>query len=409
MRDTAPKHPAHVLRQQMGRPLDMLCFSPALEREVASEIWEVQRRSALFTLMFMGAVWLTYMGVDLWRFRQLNSIDQEWDFLLGVVVGRVVVLICFLCTLLALLNKGVEPSVRTGWMVTSVLTCSAAVLVSSYTLRNLGMHETSVVMLLTVVVALSPLGVRMREAVPVALFICVMSALAGPMMLHRPEHLVDHWVLVVMMWVTLVLCSVTGYYREKAQRHQYLLRKLLDWEACHDPLTALPNRRLFREHFQRTWLHARREKLSVYLAVLDIDHFKLYNDRYGHLAGDEVLCVVAGLLGDYARRPLDLAVRLGGEEFALLVLDEQPISVAHRMEQLRLDLQAMNLKHEASLTAPCVTISIGVAQMREDDTLDSVFSIADALLYEAKSQGRNRVRSDLHRGERALGSSELHA
>src|SRR5690606_19630123 len=98
-------------------------------------------------------------------------------------------------------------------------------------------------------------------------------------------------------------------------------------------------------------------------AVLDIDHFKLYNDRYGHLAGDEVLCVVAGLLGEYARRPLDLAVRLGGEEFALLVLDEPPISVAHRMEQLRLDLQTMNLKHEASLTAPCVTISIGVAQM----------------------------------------------
>jgi diguanylate cyclase (GGDEF)-like protein len=138
-------------------------------------------------------------------------------------------------------------------------------------------------------------------------------------------------------------------------------------------------------------LHAKREKEPLFLALIDIDHFKLYNDLYGHQAGDEVLRLVGNLLARYARRPLDMAVRLAGEEFALAAYDESVDSLRARMEQLLIDLHGLNLALDASVTAPYVTVSIGLAQVRSEDTVDSVFRLADSLLLQAKEQGRNRV------------------
>jgi PleD family two-component response regulator len=157
----------------------------------------------------------------------------------------------------------------------------------------------------------------------------VCGHLAGPWLLPQPQQLAEHWLVVIMMWVTLVLSGVTAYFRERALRQQSV-RKLLDWEACHDPLTGLANRRIFREQFQRNMLHAKREKESLFLAVIDIDHFKLYNDLYGHQAGDEVLRLVGNLLADWCTPPMDLAVRLSGEEFAQVMTK---ISRRKRMER----------------------------------------------------------------------------
>lgn len=386
-----PQIEADALRHEMGQALDRLRFSPSLEGEFTQELRLQQRRSTLFILGFMGLVWIAFAFFDWWRLQPLLGSGVERDFLLGVMLQRWVVLACFLCTLYVLLHPQTRPSTQAVWAMLSVVACGCGVVLSVYTLKRLHVPEASIVMLLTVVVALYPLGVRLRQMALAAVLICVFTTVAGPLMLREPAQLAEHWMVVAMMWVTLVLSGVTAYFRERALRQQFLLRKLLQWEACHDALTGLANRTMFREHFQRCMSHAKREKAALFLAIIDVDHFKLYNDLYGHQAGDEVLRKLSGLLADYARRPLDLAVRLGGEEFALVAYDEDVESLRKRMEKLLIDLHGLNLAHDASPTAPYVTLSIGLAQVRGEDTVDTVFKLADSLLYQAKEQGRNQV------------------
>lgn len=382
---------ADVLRQQMGKPLDRLRFAPHLESEFVEELRTLQRRSALFTLGFLGTVWIGFACFDWWRLTQLAGTGLEGAFIRGSMVQRWVVLAIFLCLLYVLLQRTAKARTEARCIVLSIISCSTGIVLSSYTARTLGLPDASIVLLLSIVVALYPLGIRLREATFSAVIACVVCTIAGPLMLQTTEHLTEHWIVVAMMWMTLVLSVVTAYFREKALRQQFLLRKLLDWEACHDPLTGLANRRMFREHFQRCILHAKREKVGLFLAIVDVDHFKLYNDLYGHQMGDEALRMVGRVLDEYARRPLDLAVRLGGEEFAIVAYDEEIETLQKRMEKLMVALHALNLPHDASPTAPYLTVSIGLAKVRGDDTVDTVFKLADSLLYQAKEQGRNQV------------------
>ena len=387
-----PHNEAVALRQEMGQALERLRFtSPVLEQEFTQELRLQQRRSTLFTLGFLGLVWIFFAAFDWWRMQSVLGTGRELQFVLGVMLQRWVVLACFLCTLYVLLHPKTTSATHAFWAVVSIVSCGCGVVLSSYTLKAMDVPEASIVMLLTVVVALYPLGIRLRQGLWAAVAVCVFATVAGPWLLQEPRQLAEHWIVAAMMWVTLVLSGVTAYFRERALRQQFVLRKLLDWEACHDPLTGLANRRIFREQFQRNMLHAKREKEALFLALIDIDHFKLYNDLYGHQAGDEVLRLVGNLLADYARRPLDLAVRLGGEEFALVAYDEDVESLRKRMEKLLIDLHGLNLAHDASPTAPYVTVSVGLAQVRNEDTVDTVFKLADSLLYQAKEQGRNQV------------------
>lgn len=382
---------ADVLRQQMGKPLERLRFAPHLETEFVEELRQVQRRSALFTLGFLGWVWIAFVCFDWWCLTQLAGTGLEGMFIRGAMVPRWIVMAIFLCLLYVLLQRSSKAKTEARWIVLATTSCCAAVVLASYTAINLGLPDTSIVLLLGIVVALHPLGIRLREAFFAGSVACVIGTAAGPLLLSMPEHLTQHWIASVMVWMTLLLSAVTAYFREKALRQQFLLRKLLDWEACHDPLTGLANRRMFREHFQRCILHARREKVGLFLAIVDIDHFKLYNDLYGHQMGDEALRLVGNVLDEYARRPLDLAVRLGGEEFAIVAYDEEVETLQKRMEKLMVSLHALNLPHDASPTAPYLTVSIGLAKVRDDDTVDTVFKLADSLLYQAKEQGRNQV------------------
>lgn len=392
VKTVTPTNEVEALRLEMGAPLDRLRFSSAeQELEFTDEMRLQQRRSTLFTLGFLGLVWVFFAAFDWWRMQSIVGSGQELHYVLGVMLQRWLVMGCFLCTLYVLLSPKTKAATHAGWVMLSIVGCGTGVMVSSYTLKSMHLPEASIVLLLTVVVALYPLGIRLRQGLLAALIVCLVVTFGGPWLLKEPAQLAEHRIVSAMMWVTLVLSGVTAYFRERALRQQFVLRKLLDWESRHDPLTGLANRGMFREQFQRNILHAKREKQPLFLALINIDHFKLYNDLYGHQAGDEVLRLVGKLLADYARRPLDLAVRLGGEEFALATYDEDLQSLRQRMEKLMVDLHGLNLAHDASPTAPYVTVSVGVAQVRNDDTIDTVFKMADSLLYQAKEQGRNQV------------------
>lgn len=159
-----------------------------------------------------------------------------------------------------------------------------------------------------------------------------------------------------------------------------------------DSLTHIPNRRRFDQELLREWKRAARLSASLSLIMLDIDYFKYYNDTYGHLGGDHCLRRVAETLGAGLQRPGDFVARYGGEEFVVILPDTDLTGAEIVAEQLRAEIEVLELAHEGSRVSPFVTISLGVACVTpkpEDDPLLLV-DMADRALYQAK-QTRNHV------------------
>lgn len=190
-----------------------------------------------------------------------------------------------------------------------------------------------------------------------------------------------------------VMGGFGNHYLEKSLRRSFLYMEELQSHAEHDALTGLFNRRALNTRAQSLLRHALRERCGVAVAMIDVDHFKLYNDRYGHAAGDEALRAVAGALDTEARRPLDVSARYGGEEFVVLWCGVDESRAQALAEGLRARVQALGLPHAASPTASSVTVSIGLICIEAGQSLawDAALRAADAALYAAKQSGRNRV------------------
>ncbi len=160
-----------------------------------------------------------------------------------------------------------------------------------------------------------------------------------------------------------------------------------------DSLTGLANRRALFAHVEGEWRRLARGKGSLSFVMLDVDHFKAYNDSLGHLKGDECLGRVAGALRRLAQRPGDLVARYGGEEFACLFVGLERDHAVPYAERLRAAIEELALPHPASAVAPVVTVSLGVAWAEPSPSADwhATLAAADAALYRAKQNGRNRV------------------
>jgi len=159
-----------------------------------------------------------------------------------------------------------------------------------------------------------------------------------------------------------------------------------------DGLTGIANRRRFDEYLEQEWLRSARSHKEISLILIDIDHFKPYNDNYGHQGGDEVLRKVAQTLESETHRPGDLVARYGGEEFAVVLPDTAPEGAAQVAEKMRRSIEALNIPHAHSTATDHVTISMGVASVvpPEGAVREALIESADQGLYEAKESGRNR-------------------
>jgi diguanylate cyclase (GGDEF)-like protein/PAS domain S-box-containing protein len=160
-----------------------------------------------------------------------------------------------------------------------------------------------------------------------------------------------------------------------------------------DGLTGISNRRRFDEFLEREWRRSMREYSNLSLLIVDIDYFKEFNDRYGHLAGDDCLKQVAATLGGTMRRASDLVARYGGDEFTCVLPgtgEQRAVKVAQRIAD---EVAGLSIPHESSSVAGHVTVSIGVATEvpEKGREYSDLISRADRCLYAAKDQGRNRV------------------
>lgn len=175
---------------------------------------------------------------------------------------------------------------------------------------------------------------------------------------------------------------------------QRLKRQLLEAraESMQDELTQLGNRKAFNLNIEE--LTTQEPNSSLYLIMTDIDHFKSFNDRFGHLVGDSVLRYFANILKK-ERNINHTSCRYGGEEFAILVTNATLEQTKNHAETLRQELQRVHLKRkDTGEILPDITASFGIAQYRQYESLDEFIKRADDMLYRAKQQGRNRVVSE---------------
>jgi len=192
--------------------------------------------------------------------------------------------------------------------------------------------------------------------------------------------------------LTHVIGGVALYSIERLERDSFLRRGLFGTLATQDGLTGLFNRMAFFQQFERNVRQSARERVCIGVMLLDVDHFKAFNDRYGHLEGDVCLRAVAGALRNEFRRPMDLVGRYGGEEFVGFWHDIQPQSLRSMADQVRGAVQALRIAHRDAPSGR-VTASVGAIALvpGEGEPVTELVRRADEALYEAKEKGRNRV------------------
>ncbi len=160
-----------------------------------------------------------------------------------------------------------------------------------------------------------------------------------------------------------------------------------------DGLTGVSNRRHFDNYLTREWRRLKREQKPLSLILCDVDHFKLYNDSYGHLQGDDCLRQIAQTIAQIINRPADLVARYGGEEFAV-ILPNTDLLGAHKVAtKLQKSIRELKLPHNCSQTGQFVTISIGISSQipHQEQPLEDLIITADRALYAAKDQGRDHI------------------
>ncbi|WP_050464167.1 sensor domain-containing diguanylate cyclase [Herbaspirillum autotrophicum] len=197
-------------------------------------------------------------------------------------------------------------------------------------------------------------------------------------------------ILTSLVMLLVLMAEAVRLFRQTADANHDLHHK-----ASHDALTGLYNRRSLDLGLELAWRQSHRDHKPLSLALIDIDNFKLFNDTYGHPAGDQCLQNVSKVLQQFARRPGDMAVRYGGEEFVLLLTGASETDAALTLEQFRQAICDLELPHRNN-PGKIVTVSIGIASSRPltyaGNALDLI-SAADKALYRAKHAGRNAIRA----------------
>lgn len=234
------------------------------------------------------------------------------------------------------------------------------------------------------------LGLTLRQSVAVGWPIFFIYVVMG-IQLGAPMQTLSYGILFLGFSNLIGTCA--SYLLERNAREIFDNKRELWRLARTDGLTGLFNRRAFDQHLRQVWKHAHREDRRIAVLVADIDHFKLYNDCYGHRKGDECISTVADALAASVSRPLDMVARYGGEEFVIVLYDPTASFLEAFASGLCHKVVGLDIEHKASEATPHISLSIGAAITEASSNLtpDQLIRQADDALYEAKNQGRNQA------------------
>lgn len=385
------------LEALLAQGFAMLRFPQTLEAryqaDKATERLALLRRGALWTLLLFNALllpdWLMVPDqfetalrlrvlvysplilVGLFFINDVSGLVREWAMLPLSMAG------CGIIVLLSLSSTDV--------LAPAYLVCLAPILMFNGSILRTRFWIALLIDVLVLAMFLGALAALpnppMAIMIPLglAIFSTVVFTLFGLYWLEHEERV--NWVM--QQRETLLQAQL-------AQANDHLHRL-----ARFDILTDVSNRRHFDEFIEHVWSRARHDGTEVALMMVDVDHFKAYNDHYGHPAGDACLRDVAGALTRHLRRPGDLVARVGGEEFAVVLPQANVMQAQATAERLRAGVALLDCPHLASPEVERrVTVSVGVACLAAAEpgaSLASLMAAADAALYEAKARGRNQV------------------
>ena len=233
-------------------------------------------------------------------------------------------------------------------------------------------------------------GLYFRQSLVCGSLIALSYVVLSEVLLPRPLINYHNYFFT---FASLLVGAVSAYTLEYQIRIAFLQRGALRNLAKTDPLTGLYNRGAINQKLSHLVYYAFREKKPITLLLIDVDHFKNFNDFYGHLQGDVCLQRVAEALTTCCKRPLDFAGRYGGEEFLVMWFDSQPAEVESFARRVKDAIEKMDIRHDASGTHSHVTVSGGMVTgvPGSQHQADQILHQADQCLYRAKESGRNRI------------------
>ncbi|HEY6644604.1 diguanylate cyclase [Povalibacter sp.] len=375
----APVESPHAL--QLERGFKGLRFDAPLEHEFRSVFRaesqpQIRRNLWIALVIVVGFSWMTHLVLDAEVNRLMNQIRIiMFAPILGI--GLLLVRLELYHRYYALACQVLAPIFGGGVAVLAVIAALH------------GVNLISTVVIMTIFIYFM-LGMLFTAALVSALLVAASYLLAATIAgVPAATIIVD----LVVLASANVIGAMVRYTMERTNRTNYLEEQLLIETASRDGLTAIHNRRYFDDHMDCIWLQAIREQAPLALLLIDIDHFKAYNDRYGHQAGDECLRRVAHSLTRTARRPLDVTARYGGEEFAIVLFDTRRDHVEELARRIQAGIESLGIEHAASPQSGRLTVSIGAAcvQPQNGRSHFGFIQLADEALYAAKERGRNCV------------------
>ncbi|HEX6591598.1 MAG TPA: diguanylate cyclase [Moraxellaceae bacterium] len=386
------------LRQQLDNKGWRLRFPRALEGEFQRD-YALRYRTHMQLAMLLGAFALLACGVvdPFW----MPSVATElWTIRLMMVLPM---LGLYLLSRTALGERHMQLFAVMG----GCLCVGGLVAISMHALEPFNHYYSSAItMVMLVVFVLSRLQFAWGV---VAAIIMLMTLNVG--LLGFGNGGFKLWTINMFVATASAMFALVGTFLiERSLRQNYLQSRLLNFEkhdleesnlrlqylTAIDGLTQIANRRSLDMSLTTEWQRALRKREPIGLIMIDVDHFKLFNDTYGHQAGDQCLRGVADALKDFARRPGDLAARYGGEEFVLVLTNATAQQASLVAERVRDKIMELAIPHQRSSHGN-VTASFGVASLvpnSKHNGPETLLLAADQALYRAKESGRNRVAVD---------------
>jgi diguanylate cyclase (GGDEF)-like protein len=366
---------------ELRRDFPDLRFSPELEKEFQTfHLERVRARVRFFQLAICALAMTAAVHLIFMDGLSLGDVVYGW---LGVVVPA-----CLFLVWASWSNYYEQIYLPLARVAVPVFAIASAIGVAN---RPVAGHPDPLYFLTTYSIALFFLGGQLFREALLATGAMIIAHGATLAYVGEPPASIVYYIIVLTITGAVGAFVYRGV--ERQLRTSFLERGLMGEMVARDGLTGLKNRGAFDDYFPRMWQQALRDRRCLALLLIDVDHFKAYNDTYGHQAGDQTLRCVAQVVQGFARRPLDIAARYGGEEFVLALFDLSADSVRDMADQLRKSIHGLNIIHEDSPTAVFVTASIGVAIVgpRIGRSPEGAVQVADEALYSAKRSGRNCV------------------
>lgn len=367
--------------RQLREGFSGLSFHPSIEPGFRDYHWERGRRRVRLSII------VAIIVVSIFAIKDMLAMPQEvWTWTSGIrLLVMLPSLLIALYGITRLPRRSSELSVAFGCVVClyGLTGANAAALMLSHPLPYEGL-------MLGTFFLYYMLGMRLHMITPICLPLVPLYAFLAIQLDLPPDQVLIH---VLYLAIANLVGTIGLYSAEYSARTAFLNSQVSRFRAEHDPLTLLYNRRALHDALNRLWRLAIRQRQSLAVLLIDVDHFKAYNDHYGHVAGDQCLQRVADALKASLNRPMDRVGRYGGEEFMAIAYPVSGAGVVDLANRVREAVELLDIPHAASPSGERITVSVGVTCVPPRPGLepDKLIDLADKALYRAKTAGRNCV------------------